>query len=55
VTWRSWSLGDWLMASAVVFFVLAGLAKLLERQGRLGLALVLLGLANALLLTLSRR
>ncbi len=53
--WRSWSLADWLMAGAVVLFVLAGLAKLLERQGRLGLALILLGLANALLLTLSRR
>jgi Co/Zn/Cd efflux system component len=55
VIWRSWSWGDWLMACAVVFFVLAGVAKLIERQGRLGLALVLLGLANALLLTLSRR
>ena len=55
VIWRSWSLADWLMAGAVVLFVLAGLAKLLERQGRLGLALILLGLANALLLTLSRR
>ena len=43
------------MACAVVLFVLAGVAKLIERQSRLGLALVLLGLANALLLTLSRR
>jgi hypothetical protein len=55
VIWRSWTAGDWLMALAVVFFMLAGAAKLTERQGRLGLALILLGLANALLLTLSRR
>ena len=53
--WRSWTTGDWLMALAVVLFMLAGAAKLTERQGRLGLALILLGLANALLLTLSRR
>jgi hypothetical protein len=53
--WRSWSIGDWFMALAVVFFMLAGAAKLAERQGRLGMALILLGLANALLLTLSRR
>ena len=51
---RNWSLGDWLMAVAVVFFVLAGVAKMFERQGRLGVALVLLGVANAILLTLSR-
>ncbi|UCG85240.1 MAG: hypothetical protein JSW71_15040 [Gemmatimonadota bacterium] len=55
VIWRSWSAGDWLMALAVVFFILAGAAKFTERQGRLGLALILLGLANAILLTLSRR
>jgi hypothetical protein len=55
VTLRSWTLGDWFMALAVFFFVLAGIAKIAERQGRLGLALVLLGLANAILLTLSRR
>lgn len=52
---RDWSIGDWLMAAAVVFFVLAGVAKLIERQGRLALALILLGIANAILLTLSRR
>ncbi len=52
---RNWSIGDWLMAVAVVFFVLAGVAKFLERQGRLAIALVLLGVANAILLTLSRR
>jgi hypothetical protein len=51
---REWSVGDWLMGVAVVFFVLAGIAKLLERQERLGLALILLGVANAILLTLSR-
>ena len=51
---RDWTLGDWLMAVAVVFFVLAGVAKIFERQGRLGLALILLGVANAILLTLSR-
>lgn len=55
MTLRSWTLGDWFMALAVFFFVLAGIAKIAERQGRLGLALVLLGLANAILLTLSRR
>jgi hypothetical protein len=52
---RSWTLGDWFMALAVLFFVLAGAAKIAERQGRLGLALILLGLANAILLTLSRK
>ena len=51
---RSLTVGDWFMTVAVVFFVLAGAAKMLERQGRLGLALVLLGIANAILLTLSR-
>ena len=53
--WRSWSLGDWFMVMAVAFFVLAGAVKFAERQGRLGMALILLGLANAILLTLARR
>lgn len=53
--WRSWSAGDWLMAGAVALFIVAGVAKLFERQGRLGVALILLGLANGILLTLSRR
>ena len=51
---RQWSLGDWLMAMAVLFFVLAGVAKVFERQAWLGLALILLGVANAVLLMLSR-
>ncbi len=53
--WRTWSVGDWLMAGAVILFIVAGVAKLFERQGRLGAALILLGLANGILLTLSRR
>lgn len=42
------------MVLSVSFFMLAGVAKIFERQGRLGLALLLLGVANAILLTLSR-
>lgn len=53
--WRAWTPGDWLMAGAVVLFTLAGVAKIYERQGRLGVALILLGLANGILITLSRR
>jgi hypothetical protein len=53
--WRSFTLGDWLMATAVVFFILAGAAKFLERQERLALALILLGVANAILLSLAKR
>ena len=52
---KSWSIGDWLMAAAVLLFVQAGAAKVMERQGKLGVALILLGAANAILLTLSRR
>ena len=51
---RNLSAGDWLMVASVSFFVLAGAAKVFEKQGRLGIALVLLGVANAILLTLSR-
>ncbi len=43
------------MAAAVVFFILAGVAKVVERQTGVGVALVLLGVANAILLVLSRR
>ncbi|MCZ6915597.1 MAG: hypothetical protein O7I93_02370 [Gemmatimonadetes bacterium] len=55
MTWRTWSVGDWVMTGAVILFIVAGVAKLFERQGRLGAALILLGLANGILLTLSRR
>jgi hypothetical protein len=53
--WRSFTIGDWFMATAVVLFILAGAAKVFERQGRLAAALILLGVANAILLTLAKR
>ena len=53
--WKTWTAGDWLMAVAVLFFILAGIAKIIERQGRLGVALLLLGVANAILLTLAKK
>lgn len=48
------SIGDCLMGLAIVFFILSGLAKAtLDGQPWLALALVLVGLANAILMTLS--
>lgn len=52
---RTFSVADWLMVGAVVLFLMSGIVKLFERQGRLGVALILLGVANAILLTLTRR
>ena len=48
------SMGDWLMALAILFFWLSALVKgFHEQQGWLALALFLVGGANAILMTLS--
>lgn len=43
-------LSDWLMVGAILFFFLAGAAKLWEKNYPLGIALVLFAVGNGLLL-----
>jgi len=48
------TIGDWLMATAILFFWLSALVKgFVEGQSWLALALALVGGANAILMTLS--
>lgn len=47
---RTLTLSDWFMVGAIVFFFLAGVAKVWEKQYALGAALLLFSVGNGLLI-----